>query len=144
MDDTFTAFKSINQAKLFLNYINNRHENIKFTMEIETEGKLAFLDALLDHNETSDIKISIFRKATFTGLGLSFFSFCTLKFKINAIATLLNRAFHLCNNFNSIHNEFKFIKEFFKNNGYPVKLVEKQINKLLNKIYDKKETIATV
>jgi hypothetical protein len=144
VDDTFTAFKSIDQAQNFLNYINNFHQNIKFTMEIETEGKLAFLDTMLDHNQTPNINVSIFRKNTFTGLGLSFFSFCPISFKINAISTLVHRAYHLCNNFYNIHSEFQFIKSFFHNNGYPTQLIDRQINKFLNNIYKKKPELVTV
>ena len=77
-------------------------------------------------------------------LGLSFFSSCPIKFKINAISTLIHRAFHLCNNFHNIHNEFQFLRKFFKNNGYPVHLIDRQIGKFLNKLYDKKPKTATV
>ena len=113
-------------------------------MEVENNGKLAFLDTLVDRSQNSHINISIFRKSMFTGLGLSFFSYCPIKFKINAISTLLHRAYHLCNNFFNIHSEFQFLKEFFLNNGYPVNLIDRQINKFLNKIYVKKPETATV
>ena len=34
----------------FFNYINNLQQNVKFTMEEESNGELAFLDTLLKHN----------------------------------------------------------------------------------------------
>ena len=68
---------------------------------------------------------------------MSFFSYCPLKFKINAISTLLHRAYHICSSFSIIHSEFDFIKKYFIANGYPVKLIDSQIKKFLNKIYSK-------
>ena len=32
----------------FLNYLNSKHENIKFTMEIEDNNKLSLLDILIE------------------------------------------------------------------------------------------------
>ena len=36
--------KSLSHANLFLNYINSKHDRINFTMECESDNKLAFLD----------------------------------------------------------------------------------------------------
>ena len=44
MDDSFLVFSDINHVDLFLNYLNNKHPNIKFTKEIENNGYLPFLD----------------------------------------------------------------------------------------------------
>ena len=47
VDDTFVIFREKWQANRFLEYLNSKHRNIGFTMEAETEGKLAFLDLLI-------------------------------------------------------------------------------------------------
>ena len=44
IDDVFCVFENGDQAKHFLNYLNTRHRNIRFTMEIEQQGVLPFLD----------------------------------------------------------------------------------------------------
>ena len=68
------------------------------------------------------------KKTTFSGLGLSYFSFCTNKFKSNSILTLLNRAFNICSNYKLLHDEFQFLISFFKNNGFPVQFIESKIS----------------
>ena len=47
VDDIFCIFNNETEAKLFYDYINTRHRNIKFTFETEQNGKLPFLDVLL-------------------------------------------------------------------------------------------------
>ena len=44
VDDIFVLFRKKEHLKLFLNYFNSCHENIKFTSEKETNNKLSFLD----------------------------------------------------------------------------------------------------
>ena len=135
VDDTFTIFKSIEEANKFLEYINGQHHNIKFTMETEIEKKLPFLDIIVSTNDNK-INTSVYRKKTFTGLGLSFFSHCPLKFKINAIQTLIHRTYHICNSYINIHNDLVFLRNFFNNNGFPDNLIYSQIRKFLKKIHD--------
>jgi hypothetical protein len=88
VDDTFTTFKDKSNALAFLTFINNLHPNIKFTIEEESENKLSFLDMSI-HHVNNNFHTSIYRKATFTGLGMKYFSFCAKKFKVNTIKTLL-------------------------------------------------------
>ena len=107
VDDTFVLFKNEDHAAQFLEYLNDRHQNIRFTMELENENKLAFLDLLIEKGNNK-FESSVFRKKTFSGLGISFFSYCSHKFKINAIKTLLHRAFHLCSTYQYLDNEFQF------------------------------------
>ena len=80
VDDTFVAFRDKNHASLFLDFENQQHPNISFTMECESDNKHAFLDALVCRNATG-FDVSVHRKSTFSGLGISFFSYCAHKFK---------------------------------------------------------------
>ena len=60
---------------LFFNYINSKHQNIKFTMERESDKKISFLDLIVSKNQTENmtkLNLSIFRKKTFTGVGMVF------------------------------------------------------------------------
>ena len=43
----------------------NLHQNIKFTMEEESNGKLAFLDTLLDWNN-GKVSVLVYRRPTHT------------------------------------------------------------------------------
>ena len=82
------------QAIQFFNHINAAHSNITFTIEKGHDNKLAFLDVLAEYRN-SKFHSSIHRKPTFTGLALNFYSYCLIKFKINAIKTIIHRAYHL-------------------------------------------------
>jgi len=134
VDDTFVLFKKESHAKLFHEFINDKHPNIKFTMEVENNNKLSFLDVLINRYN-DDFITSVFRKETFSGLGSSFFSFCPEIFKVNAIRTLIYRAYHLSSSYATLHGEFRFLISYFKKNGYPSKLVESCIMKFLTRIY---------
>ena len=103
-------------------------------MELEEQNKLSFLDISIEKSCDS-FHTSVFRKSTFTGLGLSFFSNCTFRFKVNGISTLLNRAYNLSSNNNLLDREFKFLRSFFSSNGYPAKLIDSQIRKFMDKKY---------
>ena len=143
VDDIFLLFHSPNHIQPFLEYLNSKHSNIQFTTEVETENKLSFLDISITKCN-SKFNTSIYRKPTYTGLGTSYFSFDDFKYKLNAIKTLIYRAYNLSSNYFDLHNEFNYLKDFFSNNGYPLQLVSKQINKFLNNIYNPKPSIPTV
>ena len=134
VDDTFLLFRKKGHAKLFLNYLNSKHTNINFTMENENFNSLSFLDVCVNRAENKFLT-NVYRKPTFTGLGVSFFSFIPYKFKINALKTIIYRAYHICSNYHSLHKEFQFIISLFSANGFPKSLIEKSISEFLNKIY---------
>ena len=107
VDDTFVVFENKSQANKFFEYINVQHKNIKFTMDHEINGKLSFLDLLIEKCN-GKLEFDIFRKPTFSGLGNSFFSYCSYTFKTNGIKTLLHRAYHLTSSYDRFHNEIIF------------------------------------
>ena len=133
LDDTFAVFDSETQATNFFQFINSIHKNLSFTIEKQVDRKLPFLD-LCVANSGGVFQTSVFRKPSFTGLGLSFFSFCPYIFKINALKTLLHRAHHLSSNYSLFNDEMCYLKTFFENNGYPLKLFDSILRKFLNKV----------
>ena len=137
VDDTFVLFDDVNKANLFLNFLNSRHNNIKFTMEIQSDNSLSFLDSkitILDQQFHS----SVFRKLTFTGLGSHFLSFAPFIYKINSIKTLVHRAYSVSSTYLAFHYDIKFLKQFFINNGYPALIFDKTLKNFLNSIYCRK------
>ena len=134
VDDTLTIFNSPDHANKFLDYLNQQHANITFTLETESNGALPFLDCLIS-KQNNRLSTSIYRKQTFTGLGTSFYSNISHKFKINAIKTLVHRAYHLSSSFFSFDQEINFLRNFFTSNGYPVFIFDTVCKKFLDKIY---------
>ena len=131
MDDTFLLFRDPSHVSLFQNYLNGKHENITFTVEREENNKLPFLDILVTR-ENNIFNTSVFRKNSFSGLGTSYFSFTPHVYKINAIKTLIFRAYQLCSNYTYLHKEFNIIREYFVDNGFPAFLIYKYIRRFIS------------
>ena len=136
VDDTFLLFSDPEQIPKFLAYLNSRHTNIKFTVELENNNSLPFLDILL-LRDNNHISTSVFRKATFTGLGTSYLSFIPEQFKINSIKTLLFRGYNVCSDWFSFHKEIEFLKTYFLTNGYPPNIFLKTLRNFLNNVQTK-------
>ena len=134
VDDTFVVFKSNEHIELFLDYLNSKHQNIKFTFEKEENNSLSFLDVMITRKD-GRFETSVFRKPTFTGLGMKFTSFLPLNYKLNLIQTLVHRAFKISSSYNIFHyKEIIFITNYFINNGFPISIIERMIGKTVNKL----------
>ena len=68
VDDTFCLFNNEKDALEFFQYINDKHPNFRFTMEMGVNHKLPFLDVLLDNSNPPSLVTSVFPKRTYTGL----------------------------------------------------------------------------
>ena len=138
VDDIFLLFRSKSHVNPFFDYLNSKHPNIKFTLEHERDGKISFLDASI-HRENNNFLTSVFRKSTFSGVGMSYFSFCDQKFKSNAVQTLLNRAYNVSSSYEIFHKEIMFLKDYFFKNGFPRKYFESKVKNFLDGKYCKGE-----
>ena len=143
VDDTFVLFDEPTKATNFLNFLNNQHDNIKFTIEQEQNRTLPFLDTSISINNNK-FESSIYRKPTFTGLGTHFLSFTQKIYKINSIKTLIYRSFHLSSTYLNFHNDITFLKKFFIDNGYPSNLFHNILKTFLNKTYIQEPAVQTV
>ena len=90
VDDVYSILKRTHLENFF-HHINNLHQNIKFTMEEESNGELAFLDILLKRNN-GEISVLIYRKPTHTDQYLQYSSHHQTSCKKNISSSLFNRA----------------------------------------------------
>ena len=88
VDDIFVLFIKEEHLKLFLNYFNSCHENIKFTSEKETNNKLSFLDIEISRDKNLFIT-SVYGKPTFSGVFSHYDSFISRGYKFNLASTLI-------------------------------------------------------
>ena len=117
-----------------------------FTMEKENNGKLNFLDITVTKNLTNNntsFTLDIYRKPTFTGLGMNFHSFTYLKYKLNNVKTLLHRALALSSSWESFHKEIEFLQGYFTTNSYPIHIFYNILNKFLDMHFAIKPTDVT-
>ena len=89
--DTFCLFNSDRDANTFF-YINSRHPNIKFTMVKQVNRNLPFFDVLIYNHDPNASVTRVYRKETFTGLLINYFSFTSYSYKMGLIKTLVDRA----------------------------------------------------
>ena len=75
----------------FLLHLNQQHERIKFTMELEVEREIPFLDTTIRVEEDGTITSRVYRKKTHTNQFLNFQSNHHLKQKVGIVSTLMKR-----------------------------------------------------
>ena len=96
--------------------INNLHQNMKFTMEEESNEGLAFLDTLLKRNN-GEVSVLVYRKPTHTDQYLHYSSHHQTSCKESVVSSLFNRAYSIITNKDDLHKENATIKQVLKENG---------------------------
>ena len=146
VDDIFELFRKEEHLKLFVNYFNLCHENIKFTSEKVINSKLSFLD--IDKTRQSQDKnqfiTSVYCKPTFSGVFSHFGSFTSRGYKFNLALTLIFCCYSICCSIELFHNEIMQLNKIFEKNGYDNKFFDRCLQTFLNKIYSKKVIQHTV
>ena len=132
VDDIIAAFDNEQDSLNFLYFLNNRHPNIKFTIEKQINHSIAFLNIFISGIANQTLTLEIYRKSTYTGLLLNFKSFTSFSYKISLIKCLIDRPFKICNNRNSFHKDVENIISNLIKNAYPPSLIDKAIKKYLN------------
>ena len=81
VDDIFVLLKSENYLNNLLFYLNSKHPNIRFTIEIEEGRSLAFLeiDVYRDNNK---FETSVHPKLTYSGVYTNYRSFIAMSIKV--------------------------------------------------------------
>ena len=132
VDDILAAFDNEQGSLNFLHFLNNRHPNIKFTIEKQNNHSIAFLDVFISGINNQNLTLQTYHKSTYTGLLLNFKSFTSFSYKISLIKCLIDRSFKICNNWSSFHNDIENIKSNLITNAYPPFLIDKVIKKYLD------------
>ena len=107
VDDILAAFHNEQDS---LNFLNNRHPNIKFTTEKQINHFITFLDVVISGINKQDLTFQTYHKSTYTGLFFNFKSFTSFSYKISLIQCLIDRSFKICNSCNSFHYDIEIIK----------------------------------
>ena len=124
VDDTFAVFRNKAELEKYFNVINNIHKNLNFTVELPERDTLAFLDVKISSNPDGSVSTSVYRKPTWSGLYLHFFSFVPNSYKRNLVSNLYNRARRLCSP-DKLDSELFLLFKTLQENGYPSSFIEK-------------------
>ena len=112
VDHTFLLFSSELHVTKFLNYMNSKHRNIKFTVEREGNNSLSFLDIKI-FRDSKKFQTSVYRKLTFSGVLTNFKRFLAISYKYNLVSTLLHRGFMISSSYRTLHFEILKLKQVF-------------------------------
>jgi hypothetical protein len=132
VDDIFSIVKERYIGKV-LELINEQHQTIKFTVEIENDGDLPFLDILISRGDNNTIEFSIYRKPTHTDRYITSDSHHCGGHKQAAFHSMVHRMFTTPMRAEKLEEEKAYIYEVGRLNGYPKEFVGKIIKKHGNK-----------
>ena len=99
VDNILAAFDNKQDSFNFLNFLNNKHSNNKFTI-----GKQ------INHStgvNNQNLTLQTYHKSTYLRLLLNFNIFTSFSYMISLIKCLIDRVFKIRNNWNSFHNDVK-------------------------------------
>ena len=138
VDDIFCLFKCETDADRFLTFLNWQHPNIKFTIEKEKNNQLPFL-GILNDSSSNKFVTSLYRKPTYIGLLTNCNSFTSPNYKKGLIKILIDRTFRISSTWSGFHYILN-LKSVLQKNEFPLKLIDKSINKYLShSVFKQKE-----
>lgn len=142
IDDTFIIWPhGRNTLTDFLTHLNAHHPDIQFTMEIESNGQLPFLDVLVTRLPNRELGHSVYRKPTHTNRYLNALSHHHPSQKQSVINSLVHRAVTLSEP-DSLPSELVKVTDALTNNGYNKRDIQRTITRFLepDKIRQTKNT----
>ena len=80
-DDILATFEKDQHSLIFLNFLNNKHPNIKFTIEKQVNHSTAFLDVFISGIDNQNLTLQTYHKSTYSGLLLNFKYFPSFSYK---------------------------------------------------------------
>ena len=125
---TLTCFIKLTSINKVLETLNSYHKNIKFTIGIETENQISFLDVLLIRSN-SLISTKVYCKNTNTDIYINWTSFAPNNWKWGTLKTLVTRASDICSTNQYLKEELEHIQTVFHHrNNYPLWVINKVID----------------
>ena len=119
VDDICTVVP-IDRVQHLLQHLNTIESTIQFTVEVENDGKLPFLDVNISRLPDGSFNTSVFRKPTHTNRYLDFASHHPLSHKRAVVCTLTSRA---STHSSQHHDKITNIVSSLELNGYPKALL---------------------
>lgn len=120
VDDLITIVPE-NEINTILDVFNSYNEAIQFTIEVEKNRRLPFLDMLIEHHPNGTLTTCWYRKPTSSGRILNYYSNHPMQQKISTAIGLIDRVTRLTND--PTVNTRQIIQNSLERNGFPSKLV---------------------
>ena len=107
----------LNENKLI--EINLLYSKLKFTLEVEQNDRLSFLDMCIEHNNNS-LSSTWYCKPTDTGLLLNFHALTPKRFKRSVVQGFVFRIWRACSSEKSLHESLTKAKEISNETNSPM------------------------
>ena len=137
VDDILCLWPCSEDVDSFLTHLNNLVPSIKFTLEVENDCKLPFLDCLI-HRVDRTFLFDIYRKPTNVCSYIHFYSSHSDKVKLSVFSSMFLRALRICSP-QFIDDEFRMIFDIGSRLKYPRPFLDKSLN-LAKRTYYKTES----
>ena len=118
VDDTCCIVKKGTVEEL-LTHLNSVRPSIRFTVEVEKDGRLPFLDTLLQRRDDGSLDVTVYRKPTHTDRYLDFHSHHPPQVKRGLVKCLFDRARTITTGQNNLQKEEHHLTRVLRQNGYP-------------------------
>ncbi|XP_055528109.1 uncharacterized protein LOC129720645 [Wyeomyia smithii] len=115
-----------------LDVFNRQEPRLQFTVEVEKEGKLPFLDMIVIRQENQHLTTEWYTKPIASGRMLNYHSCHKMQQKVNVAANFIYRVMALSRH-SSIQHQTKTIHQHLHNNNYPKTLINRLIQKQISK-----------
>ena len=111
---------------VFLEHLNSCSEHIKFTMEVEEDNQIPFLDVLITKRNCGALGHQVYRKKTHTDRYLHVESHHLPTQKTGVLNTLVTRAITISDE-DHLNQELDHLTKAFLINGYNINQIRKVI-----------------
>ena len=106
-----------------LKHLNNQRPIIKFTVEMENNNSLPFLDTLLTRRQDGGLNIGVYRKSSHTDRYLQYSSHQPAHVRRGVASCLFHRARTIPTGDN-VQLEEEHLRRVLKDNGFPAYIIE--------------------
>ena len=129
VDDILVCFiGTTRQLNVLETFINSIHSNIKFTLEIEKDNSINFLDLTITRTNNKH-GFSIFHKPSHTDTTIHNSSVHPYQYKMAAYNSMIHRLLNIPMSESDYKKEISLIKQIATNNNYNPDIIDKIIQK---------------
>ena len=130
MDDIISICHR-DQTEHLLEEVNCIHRNLSFTIEVEENGKIPFLDMMLIR-QGPRVSTAWFRKPTDTNTCLNYYACAPTRYKRNTVEGTVHRIFNCTSSWKLFHEGLSEAKWIWEANQYPPSFYQPIVNEALN------------
>ena len=132
VDDIIRSINKHNIAEK-LREINSLHPNLKFTIEVQENGRIAFLDLTIINNNGT-LSTTWYRKPSDTGLVLNFHATAPVSYKRSVVAGFIHRIYRSCSTWENFHHSLVLAKDILEQNQYPPEFYDPIVSNTIDKL----------